>query len=102
MRRDLLVSIARRKFESADALALAGSLDIGRVRRSIAAKQDRRACHAFIADQSDFDPRVIGLHRHDGSYARIRKVDVVDAAVGPFQVLTKPQWPVLQVRLQQR
>ena len=66
MRRDLLVSIARRKFESADALALAGSLDVGRVRRSIAAKQDRGACHAFIADQSDFDPRWftanIGMH----------------------------------------
>src|SRR6185437_14363045 len=90
MRSDLLVSIARRNLTARMRWPFAGSLDVGRVRRSIAAKQDRGACHAFIADQSDFDPRVIGLHRHDGSYARIRQVDVVDAAVGPFQFLTKP------------
>jgi hypothetical protein len=61
------------QFESADAPAVAGDLDVGGVRRSVATKQDGRACHAFIADESDLNPRVIGLHRHDGCDAAIRK-----------------------------
>ena len=75
----------------ADAQALAGDLDVGRVLRPIASQHDCQAGHAFAADDADLDAGLARAVGDDGRKAGFDEIDVVDALPAGLRASSSPE-----------
>ena len=87
---------------SCDLLSLAGSLDVGVVRRLFAAQHDGRSAHSLAADEADFDALVAIVDRNHRRESGLHEEDRRNRPVWPLKVAFDGKHSAPQVRLQQR
>ena len=65
------------------------------LRRATHAENEGRAEHAFVADDSDFQPCIVIERRHQGDEAFGREVHVTDFLAQLANYVGKPQFDLL-------
>jgi hypothetical protein len=86
------------KLDDGETISLAGDLDVSRMRRAIAAQNDRGPGHAFASDKSDFDAAAVRLFRDHGGDPGLRKADLLDPPIRAFQRVTEIERTHRQMR----
>jgi hypothetical protein len=88
------------QFIGRDPLRFSGNLNVGRMRRLVAAQHNRCAGHPLAADETHVDLCFVGLNGDDRGDAGFHETDRFDPAVGALDVSFDGQCHWLQVRLQ--
>ena len=90
-----VASVVPRKGRCAHPQCSPCALDHGVLRRAIHTENERRAEHAFVTDDSDFQPCSVIQSRHQGDEALGREVHVTDLLAQRAKDLGKTQFDLL-------